>query len=106
MKDFRISLSNNNIVIITVRSKDLSLAVLVKKTKDIMIKQNKRWRRLTGEWKTVETIEGLKFYPGLRGKALRKVLSDQNDINSLRNLCDGYIHVLRLPWQSTTPWVA
>ena len=47
--------------------------------------------------KTVETIEGLKFYPGLRGKALRKVLSDQNDINSLRNLCDGYVHVLRLP---------
>lgn len=42
MKDLRISLSNNNIVIITVQSKDLSLAVSVKKTKDIMIKQNKR----------------------------------------------------------------
>ena len=61
MKDFRISLSNNNIVIITVRSKDLSLAVLVKKTKDIMIKQNKRWRRLTGEWKLWRLLKGWNF---------------------------------------------
>ena len=44
----------------------------------------------------MENAEGLKFYPGLRGKTLRKMLSEQNDIRSLRNVCDGCVHVLRL----------
>lgn len=49
MKVLITSLSNNNIVIITVQSKDLSLAMSVKKPRILGLNKTRDKERLTGE---------------------------------------------------------